>query len=59
MNLEKVIYHLKKSEEELQIQCQLNNETGLIDDTDFKLAMARLYDAIDNYNSKESALRHG
>ena len=52
MNLEKVIYYLKKSEEELQNQCQINNGNDLIDDTDYKLAMARLYNALDKYNAK-------
>ncbi len=57
MNLEKVFYYLKKSEEELQNQCQLNNGKDQVDDTDYKLAMARLYNALDNYNS--NTLRHG
>ncbi len=49
MKLDKVFYYLRKSEEELQSQCQKHK---IADDTNYKLAMARLYNALDECNSK-------
>ena len=55
MNLEKVLYHLKKSEEELSNQKRQGNSKAIFDDTEYKLAMARLYYALENFQNKPSS----
>ncbi len=52
MNMDKVYYHLKKSEEELISQIQMSSCNPRVDDTDYKLAMARLYNALHNYTNQ-------
>ena len=55
MNLDKVLYHLKKSEEELSNQKQQDYSRVILDDTEYKLAMARLYYVLDNFKNKPSS----